>query len=92
MFFLKPDDQFQIEGNIDQYGDSYARDVSAGELEEARQAIPILQPALLLTNPVRFFSIFPPSSRPVLSPIDFSIKLIITDLTLVYFLVSCSIA
>jgi len=92
MFFLKPDDQFQIEGNVDQYGDSYARDVSVGELEEARQAIPILQPALLLTNPIRFFNIFLPSSRPILSPIDSSIKLMITDLTLVYFLVSCSIA
>ena len=42
MFFLKPDDQFQIEGNVDQYGDSYARDVTVGELEEARRAIPIL--------------------------------------------------
>jgi len=92
MFFLKPDDQFQIEGNVDQYGDSYARDVSVDELEEARQAIPILQPALLLTNPIRFFNIFLPSSRPVLSPIGSSVKLMITDLTLVYFLVSCSIA
>ena len=42
MFFLKPDDQFQIEGNVDQYGDSYTRDVTVGELEEARRAIPIL--------------------------------------------------
>ena len=42
MFFLKPDDQFQIEGNIDQCGDSYARDVTIEELEEARRAIPIL--------------------------------------------------
>ena len=92
MFFLKPDDQFQIEGNVDQYGDSYARDVSVGELEEARQAILILQPALLLTNPVRFLNIFLPSSKPVLSPINSSIKLMITGLTLVYFPVSCSMA
>ena len=92
MFFLKPDDQFQIEGNIDQYGDSYTRDVTVGELEEARRAIPVFKPALLLTNPVRFFNIFLPSSRLVSSPIDSLIKLMIMDLTLVYFLGSCSVA
>ncbi|OCL03625.1 DNA ligase 4 [Glonium stellatum] len=31
MYFLKPDDQFQTEGNVDQYSDSYVRDVTADD-------------------------------------------------------------
>ena len=35
MFFTKEESTDDIEGNVDQYGDSYARDVSSDELIQA---------------------------------------------------------
>lgn len=34
MFFMKADEEADIASNVDQYSDSYARDVSPSELKE----------------------------------------------------------
>ncbi|KAF2502148.1 ATP-dependent DNA ligase [Lophium mytilinum] len=40
MLFLKPDEQFQVEENVDEYGDSYARDITVDELKQLFSNMP----------------------------------------------------
>lgn len=40
MFFLKADAEFQVEGNVDEYGDSYTRDVTVEELKDIFKDMP----------------------------------------------------
>jgi DNA ligase IV len=46
MFFTKVDEQDEIAGNVDQYSDSYARDVTVAELKE----VPFASRCILLKS------------------------------------------
>ena len=43
MFFVLPDFKVQIEGAVDEYGDSFARDTTVGELQEVIQQVSICE-------------------------------------------------